>query len=118
MSSYFDTIKLESQLTDTANSEDFDNQLTDAGNSQDFDCQLIIAKSPTRSVPLTISTVLSLPPGLPSIRQQAFNLNTQLIWTAEKFAQYWPFVDNIWVHNHTESLTKKRIQKLYWYCRI
>ena len=105
MSSYFDTTKPESQLTE-------------ADDSQDVDSQLTVAKGPSRSAPPAISTVLSLPPGLFSLRQQAFHLNAQLVWTAEEFDQYWPFVDNIWVHNHTEPMTKKKTRKFYWYCRL
>ena len=27
-------------------------------------------------------------------------------------------MDNIWVHNHTERIIKKRTRKSYWFCRL
>lgn len=96
MSSYFDAIKPES---------DIDSQLTGIDS---LDSQLTVAKGLQRSAPPEISTVLFLPPHLPRIRQLAFALNEQLTWTADDYAAYWPFLDNIWMHNHTERVTKKK----------
>ena len=41
-----------------------------------------------------------------------------MTWSAADYALYWSYVNNIWVHNHTERMTKKKIQKSYWYCRL
>lgn len=104
MSSYLDTTKPES---------DVDSQLDSQLNSQ-----LIVARGPSRSASIPISTVLALPSHLISMRQLAFALDAPINWTADNYASYWPFMDNIWVHNHTERITKKRTQKSYWFCRL
>ena len=108
MSSYFDATK----------SGDGDSQLTEQLDSQ-LDSQLTVAKGPPRSAPPPPSMVMQLPPDLAAMRQLVFALNASpIIWTADDYATYWPFVDNIWVHNHTERLTKKNTQKSYYYCRL
>ena len=54
-----------------------------------------VARGLASSAPLPLSTLLSLPLNLLLIRQQAFQLHAELIWTADEYAQFWPFVDNI-----------------------
>lgn len=61
---------------------------------------------------------MQLPPGLLLIRQQIFKLDALVTWTADEFAQYWPYVDNIWVHNCTRPTTKNETQKSYWWCQL
>ena len=108
MSSYFDAIK----------PGDEDSQLNNQLNSQ-LDSQLIVARGPPRSAPPSISTVLQLFSDLAAVRQNAFALNaSEITWTADDYAFYWSFVNNIWVHNHTDNFIKKNIQKSYWYCRL
>ena len=60
MSLYFDATRPESDL-----------------DSQD-------ARGPASSALLPLSTLLSLPPNLLLIRQQAFQLHAELIWTADE----------------------------------
>ena len=105
---------------DTINHQDVDSQGTDSQDvdSQDIDTQSVdsqftVAKGPVASPPISTSTLLQLPPDLSLIRQQLFRLDTQVTWTADELAQYWPYVDNIWVHNCTRPMTKKKIQKSY-----
>ena len=99
MSSYMDT----GQLKDDSQSDSqIDSQIAD-----DKDSQLTIARGSIRSAPPSISTLLTLPPDLLSMRQQVFELAMPLTWTGAEYDIYWPFVDNIWVHNHSEKKTKR-----------
>lgn len=101
MSSYVDTAKSESEQNDLEND----------------DSQFTIAEGPVGFDSTASSTVLVLPPNLSQIRQQLFESENSITWSAQKFDQYWLFLDNIWVHNHTGSITKKQTQTSYWYCR-
>lgn len=102
MSSYIDTTKPESEQSDV----------------ESDDSQFTVAKGPVGLNSTTLPTVLVVPPNLSDIRQQLFELKNSITWSAQQFDQYWPFLDNIWVHNHTSSITKKQTQKSYWYCRL
>lgn len=88
------------------------------GKCIEKDSQLTIIRGSTRSAPPPISILLSLPPHLALVRQQAFDLPTSFSWTADEYRLYWLFVDNLLVHNHTNSKTKKNSEKSYWYCRL
>ena len=41
-----------------------------------------------------------------------------MTWSAADYALYWSYVNNIWVHNHIERITKIKTQKSYWYCKL
>ena len=64
------------------------------------------------------STILKLPQGLSAIREHLFLLQSSMTWTAKQFEDFWPFCDNIWVHNLTNQMTRKGTQASYWYCRL
>lgn len=94
-------------------------QLTNDSQLTDMDSQLTIAKGVSSDVPFKLTpSVLSLPSNISSMRQQAFALTTPLTWTQETYDTFWPFVDNIWVHNHTERKTKHHTIRSHYYCRL
>lgn len=112
MSSYFDATKpgFDDSQSDSQLNSQLDSQL---------DSQLIIVKGSVRFAPSPIFfIVLNNPSDLMPMRQHAFALHTSITWSAADYASYWPYVDNVWVHNHTERMTKKKTQKSYWYCRL
>lgn len=100
---------------DTSWPEDSESQFTDS-RSTDKDSQLTIAKGYVRSVSPSISTSLNPPPNVSSMRQQGFDLVTPLTWTGEEYDTYWPFLDNIWVHKHSEKKTKRNTVRSHYWC--
>ena len=86
--------------------------------AENVESEYSLAKGPSRNLPTLPSTVLHLPPLLPTVRKQVFELKDEIVWTTEEYHQYWPFVDNVWVHNQTRPTTQKGIQRSYWYCRL
>ncbi|KAF6234149.1 hypothetical protein HO173_007569 [Letharia columbiana] len=65
------------------------------------------------------STIMALPPNIEAIRQTLFDVREEVRWTAEEFAQLWPFMDNFWVCNKPNNpITKSGTQSSYWWCRL
>ena len=98
---------------DTSKPYDDNSQL----NSQ-LDSQLIVVRDSSCFASSAIFIVMKLSSDLTSMRQCAFALHAQISWSADEYALYWSFVNNIWVHNHTERVIKRNSQKSYWYCRL
>lgn len=85
MSSYLDFVK-------SSNSQE-------SGVSDDT--QFTIVKGPATSAPVALSTLLNIPPALPAVCQRVFDLKDSITWSKEESAEFWPFINNIWVHNQT-----------------
>ncbi len=76
--------------------------------AENVESEYSLAKGPSRNLPTLPSTVLHLPPLLLYGSR----------YSNEGYHQYWPFVDNVLVHNQTRPTTQKDIQRSYWYCRL
>ena len=64
-------------------------------------------------------TVFSNPPSLGLVRQRLFEIEDTIELSAQDFARYWPFVDNVWIRNRAAASTKDANTSTEWYqCRL
>ena len=89
-----------------------DNQLDSQLNNQ-LNNQFIVVKNLFCFVSSTIFVVLKLFPNLKFNCQLAFVLNdAENTWTVDEYTAFWFFVNNIWMHNHTDHVIKKKSKNL------
>lgn len=65
------------------------------------------------------STLLHPPSDIRAARENVFLLRQPITWTSLQYKEYWPFMDNHWVHtNQTRPQNKNGSQISYYYCQL
>lgn len=74
--------------------------------------------SPTNSRPPAYYSIYKIPPHLGRIRQTLFELNEPIEISLAEYDKYWPFIDNIWVKQRSNSTRDGLRTTDYYMCRL
>ncbi|KAN0073286.1 Dihydrofolate reductase-like domain containing protein [Elaphomyces granulatus] len=72
---------------------------------------------PSRGEPEN-SSLLDNPPNIARIRQVMFECRDSIEISLEEFERYWPFIDNVWVKQRSNSSKEGHCTTDYYMCRL
>ncbi|KAL4888529.1 dihydrofolate reductase-like domain-containing protein [Aspergillus ambiguus] len=68
--------------------------------------------------PMTPYSLIHNPPNLARIRQVMFECKDSIEISLEEFETYWPFIDNVWVKQRSNSSKEGHCTTDYYMCRL
>ncbi|KAE8148847.1 dihydrofolate reductase-like domain-containing protein [Aspergillus avenaceus] len=74
--------------------------------------------NPEAAITSTSYSLINNPPNLARIRQVMFDCKDPIEISLEEFETYWPFIDNVWVKQRSNSSKEGHCTTDYYMCRL